>query len=197
MVSSWAKFGRPCSNSVGLRCRHCDPFLHWHESISGHDQQTSFLLAKIYVSNSSSIEVVDRALMLRDELLRLVKRRLQHAQQCVKLNIKKLSCTAMSCSSGLVTQYWPVRLQPYRQNNVAHHVSHKLSRRYFPILDALHLIAYCIKLSTRSRIHNVFHVLKPQIGDQLVLACQLPPFSMDDKLLLVPLAILAFRVLHC
>lgn len=70
------------------------------------------------------------------------------------------------------------KLQPYRQQSVAHRSSHKISPKYYgpyKIVDKIGEVAYRLQLPSTSQVHPVFHVsqLNRLIGTAIT-ANQLP-----------------------
>ena len=66
-----------------------------------------------------------------------------------------------------------LRLQPFKQQSLAHKASHKLSPRFygpFQVLQRIGAAAYKLQLPPESRIHPVFHVscLKKQLGQDVL-----------------------------
>ena len=66
-----------------------------------------------------------------------------------------------------------LRLQPFKQQSLAHKASHKLSLRFygpFQVLQRIGAAAYKLQLPPESRIHPIFHVscLKKQLGQDVL-----------------------------
>ena len=88
-----------------------------------------------------------------------------------------------------------LKLQPYRQNNVALKKNLKLNPRYYDpyqISKRIGIMAYELKLPEGSLIHPVFHVslLKKKIGDATIVSSRLPVSDKEGRMQIMPIAIL-------
>ena len=93
-----------------------------------------------------------------------------------------------------------LRLQPYKQQSIAHKASHKLSPRFygpFQVLQRIGVATYKLQLPLESRIHPVFHVscLKKQLGQHILPIPTLPTVNNVGVLNPKPIAILDRRKL--
>ncbi|XP_024017258.1 uncharacterized protein LOC112090357 [Morus notabilis] len=93
-----------------------------------------------------------------------------------------------------------VKLQPYRQTTVATQLNSKLCRCYFgsfPIAAHAGPVTYTLELPSSSRIYPTFHVslLKAFHREAPVTSYPLPELSHTNKPLLVPIAVLAGRII--
>ena len=94
-----------------------------------------------------------------------------------------------------------LRLQPFKQQSLAHKASHKLSPRFygpFQVLQRIGAAAYKLQLPPESRIHPVFHVscLKKQLGQDVLPIPILPTVNDVGVLNLELVAILDSRELN-
>ena len=88
-----------------------------------------------------------------------------------------------------------IKLQPYKQNSVAHQSCHKLSYKYFrpyPVEDR-------IKLPDGVKVHNVFHIsqLKKKLGDIAVSSAWLQFLQELGEQLRVPMTNLDRQLVKC
>jgi hypothetical protein len=87
------------------------------------------------------------------------------------------------------------RVEPYRQSSLKRSGAKKLkSKLYGPykVIRRIGEVAYELKLSEGSKIHNVFHVscLKKAGGQQVSISKELPPLDEEGQLELVPKEVL-------
>lgn len=91
-----------------------------------------------------------------------------------------------------------VKLHPYHQTMVARWLNNKLYRWYFgpyPILDVVGPVGYKWQLPTSSKIHPTFHVMLLKYkGEPPSEVHALPPSSLDNRLVLLFLVIVASRI---
>ena len=131
-----------------------------------------------YLAGDSKVEAVDRSLKARKECLKMLKYHLERAQHRMKQQADKHR-TDKSLEVGDMVY---VRLQPYRQQSLAHRSSQKLSAKFFgpfPVVSKVGAVAYKLQLPEASKIHPVFHIsqLRKHIGSKTVHST-LP--DMDD-----------------
>ncbi|CAL0309700.1 unnamed protein product [Lupinus luteus] len=143
-----------------------------------------------YLSGGSNIELVDRSLTKRDEMLRLLKFHLRRAQD----RMKQFADKHRSDREFEVGTLVYVKLHPYRQISVEHRVNAKLAPKYFgpyPIASRVGRVAYALVLPSHSKIHLVFHVsqLKKHVGAAIT-STGLPSSDMGPLALKEPEAIL-------
>ncbi|XP_062093441.1 uncharacterized protein LOC133799440 [Humulus lupulus] len=148
-----------------------------------------------YTRGATTIQAVEADLLKQDEILHHLKHNLQRAQQRMQQQANKKRRDIEFQVGELVL----VKLQPYRQTTVAHRLNSKLCRRYFGPFEVLARagpVAYTLKLPQGSRIHPTLHVslLKPYHGSQPLTCYPLPEFSIANKPVMVPLAIIATRI---
>ncbi|KAL4368203.1 hypothetical protein GQ457_05G027960 [Hibiscus cannabinus] len=138
-----------------LRCMAGDDpnkwetYLAWAEYWYNTAYQTS--------AGSASNTHVDQALKERDELLRVLKHNLVHAQGRMKNQADKHR-RELEFDEGARVY---VRLQPYRQLSLRLRKHNKLGPRFFGpyrILKRIGPVAYKLDLPDSTRVHPVFHV---------------------------------------
>ncbi|CAL0299324.1 unnamed protein product [Lupinus luteus] len=118
-----------------------------------------------YLPGESKVELVDRSLHKRDEMLKLLKFHLQRAQQ----RMKHMADKHRSDRQFVAGDWVYVKLHPYRQISVTNRSNAKLAPKFYgpyQILSKVGLVAYALSLPTGSKIHHVFHVsqLKKHVG---------------------------------
>lgn len=147
-----------------------------------------------YSKGSTSIQALEDMLIERDSMLCSLKENLRQTQHLMaqKANLHRRE-TQLQVGDKVL-----VRLQAYRQASVAKRSSHKLARRYygpFAVVEHIGPVAYKLDLPTDCRIHPVFRfsLLKPYVGNSSIDVYSLPPRSVDNKPLSLPIAICAER----
>lgn len=88
-----------------------------------------------------------------------------------------------------------VKLRPYCQTSLTGHHYNKLAKQFYGpyrIVDKFGTAAYKLELPSTTKIHPVFHcsLLKLHKGPFTASVDPLPPLAIDNKPLVVPLAIL-------
>lgn len=88
-----------------------------------------------------------------------------------------------------------VKLQPYKQQSLAHRFNFKLSQRYYgpyKIAKKISGTTYTLELPADSRIHPIFYIsrLKKFKGSIEVDNPQSPLISVENQPILYPIAIL-------
>jgi len=119
-----------------------------------------------YLLRESKVELVDKSLQKREEMLKLAKFHMKRAQE----RMKQLADKHRSEREFQVGDLVFVKLHPYRQIFVAFKSNAKLAPKYYgpyPILEKIGVVAYKVQLPANSLIHNVFHVsqLKKLVGE--------------------------------
>jgi hypothetical protein len=143
-----------------------------------------------YIAGSSRLEAVETELSSREDILELLKKKLQKAQESMKNSADK-----KRLPHNFKQGDWAfVKLRPHRQVSVAGHRVNKLAKRYygpFKLLRAIGEVAFELELPASSRIHPIFHVsqLKPCVSEAIS-GADLPPNSVDNCPVIQPLAIL-------
>ncbi|KAG8646403.1 hypothetical protein MANES_09G001401v8 [Manihot esculenta] len=110
-----------------------------------------------YAPGSSQVDVVDKALIDRDEVLCDIRLRLQQAQHHMKQFYDQGHRNASFVPGDFV---W-LRLHPHQQLSISSERSNKLGPLFygpFKIIKPVGNVAYELELSLDSKIHNVFHV---------------------------------------
>lgn len=119
-----------------------------------------------YTTGSSFVDEMDHTLQDQTKVLRFLKDNLNAAQARIKQDGKYRSKREFKVGDWVF-----LRLQPYRQISVNVHPSKKLLSRFYGsykvLLEHIGLVAYCLDLPSKSKIHYVFHVycLKKKLGE--------------------------------
>ncbi|KAH9770474.1 hypothetical protein KPL71_012393 [Citrus sinensis] len=147
-----------------------------------------------YIPGSSNVHEVDKELMSRDDLLKLLKQNLEMAKNRMKQQADRHRRDVQFDIGDLVY----LKLQPFRQQSVFKRANQKLASKYygpFPIIEKIGVSAYKLQLPEGTKIHPVFHVscLKKRIGDGEVPLYTTPPVSDDGILELQPATVKDFR----
>jgi len=150
-----------------------------------------------YLLGSSPIEAVDQLLTECQELLIVLKRKLEKAKHQMKV---QADCKCRDVSYA-VHELVYVRLCPYRQLSATGGPYHKLSIWFygpFQILEKIGSVAYKLALPNTSKILPVFYcsLLKPHIGPLPNSFNQLPASSHYNHPLVLPLTILKSKWDH-
>ena len=119
-----------------------------------------------YLLGEFKVQVVAKCLEEREKMLLIVKFHLLRAQH----RMKQLADRHRSDKSFEIGDWVFLKLQPYRQQTVAHRTSNKISPKYYgpyKILDKFGSVASKLELPTTSQIHPVFHIsqLKKLVGN--------------------------------
>ncbi|KAL4186704.1 hypothetical protein AMTRI_Chr09g35320 [Amborella trichopoda] len=137
-----------------------------------------------HVPGATSVELVEKELVDRDQLLNELQIQLQAAQ-----NRKK---------------YFEIRdlvdlsLQPYRQVSISLRKNLKLSPRYYgpyEIIQKVGSVAYKLQLPDEARIHPIFHVscLKKKVGTSVQVYHELPTLHEEEDAILAQLQVVLDR----
>ncbi|PKA61698.1 putative mitochondrial protein [Apostasia shenzhenica] len=149
-----------------------------------------------YTTGESEVDAVDRSLSAHETARIMLKKNLEIAQNRMRqlANRKRSECTLE------VTDWVYVKLKPYRQDSIAHRVSHKLSPRYFSpfqVIEKIGSVAYKLKLPEGSKIHAVFHIsmLKKHVGNHPAEGSFPSMLNDHGQVVLEPIAILDRRLI--
>ncbi len=99
----------------------------------------------------------------REHMLRVLRERLQEAQNRMKQNADRRRIDKEYTEGEMVY----LKLQPYRQNSLAKRKNHKLTSKYygpFEILQRVGPVAYRLQLPEDTAVHPVFHVSQLKKG---------------------------------
>ncbi|GJS76205.1 retrotransposon-related protein [Tanacetum coccineum] len=147
-----------------------------------------------YLAGESSVEVVDRSMLAREQVLSMLKFHLKRAQdRMVSLANKNRTDRSFDVGTWVF-----LKLQPHRQVTVRQGQYHKLSSKYFgpfQIIEQIGKVAYKLQLPSHSLIHPVFHIsqLKECKGDVNTMVT-LHVCDNNGQLSVVPVAILEKRL---
>ena len=137
---------------------------------------------------------VDSLLQSRQHILTLLRQNLVDAQAHMKQQ-----CDLHKSERAFNVGDWVyLRLQPYKQQLVAHRAFHKLSPRFFgpyQVLEKIGEVAYRLDLPSDATIHPVFHVscLKAKLGYNHVAIALLPSVNSNGILTPKPVVVLLTR----
>ncbi|KAF2315859.1 hypothetical protein GH714_040513 [Hevea brasiliensis] len=150
---------------------------------------------KIKSTGTAKVAAVERELGDRDDMLRELKRKIQHAQSRMK-QIYDLKHQEREFAIGDLVY---LKLHPYKQRSLAVRRNFKLSPKYygpFKVLQKIGAVAYKLELPATAKVHPVFHVslLKKHFGAGSSVQTQLPQFDDDDEPNPQPEAILDSRI---
>lgn len=134
---------------------------------------------------------VEEKLLRRDMVLKDLHQNIRSAQARMKRNYES-NHTEREFSVG---DWVYLKLQPYKQLSMRKYF--KLSPKYygpFKVLQRIRVVAYKLELPGDARIHLLFHVsfLKKVVGHNINAQSQLP-VVINEKMVLVPLAVLEYR----
>ena len=137
------------------------------------------------------VAAVEEVLQRRANMDHTLKKQLETARHRMKQLVDK-NRSEREFSEG---DWVFLKLQPYRQNNVALRKNLKLNPRYYDpyqISKRIGIMAYELKLPEGSLIHPVFHVslLKKKIGDATIMSSRLPVLDKEGRMQIMPIAIL-------
>ncbi|KAD4384249.1 hypothetical protein E3N88_24417 [Mikania micrantha] len=147
-----------------------------------------------YVSGETNNAELETQLLLRDDMLQLLRANLQKAQDRMKAQADQKR-RELSFQVGDAVF---LRIQPYRQRSLAKKRFEKLSPRFYGpylITKKVGPVAYELALPEDSRIHPVFHVsmLKPARGAVPTTPVSPLPITNDWEVDLQPAKILSHR----
>ncbi|GJV55886.1 hypothetical protein Tco_1456891 [Tanacetum coccineum] len=111
-----------------------------------------------YIQGSSSVDLVDRTLMAREEAIKLLKFYLKRDQDIMKSQANK-----HRINKEFEVGIWVyLKLQPYRQITVRQGSQHKLSANFYGpfIVTRIGKVAYKLQLPDYVKVHPVFHIFQ-------------------------------------
>ncbi|XP_019414654.1 PREDICTED: uncharacterized protein LOC109326422 [Lupinus angustifolius] len=111
-----------------------------------------------YLPGKSKVQLVDRSLAKRKEMLKVLKFHLRRAQDRMKQLADKSRSDRQFNEGDLVY----VKLHSYKQISVAARVNEKLATKYFgpfPIISKVGAVAYKVQFPDHAKTHNVFMFL--------------------------------------
>ena len=128
-----------------------------------------------YERGTAKLDVVEQALLERDQMLALLKSNLVWAQTRMKNQADKHR-TEREFTVG---DWVFLRLIPYQLQSLNSHAFHKLHPKFygpFEVVERIGKVAYKLKLPEGTKIHHVFHVscLKKKLGSQITPTAALP-----------------------
>lgn len=103
------------------------------------------------------MDTLDSSLQHREQVITNLKHNLCKAHN----RMKQMADKKISERTFAVGEWVYLRLQPFRQTSVAMRQAPKLAAKFFgpyQITKKVGMVAYSLKLSQDSRIHNTFHV---------------------------------------
>ncbi|GKC21779.1 retrovirus-related pol polyprotein from transposon 17.6 [Tanacetum coccineum] len=147
-----------------------------------------------YMAKDSLVEVVDRTLQAREQVVQLLKFNIKRAQDRMKSQADKRRFDRIF----QVNDCLYLKLQPYRQITVRQGGQHKLSSKFFgpfQVLEKIGKVAYKLKLPDYAKVHPVFHVsqLKPCYIDSAVMG-SFPSCDSEGLLSVTPFKLLDRRM---
>jgi hypothetical protein len=148
-----------------------------------------------YIPGTARVEVVERELMTRDQVLRELRENMKLAQE----RMKKVYDGKHREEEFEEGEWVFLKLHPYKQVSVHLRRSAKLAARFFgpfKIIKKISPVAYKLELPLGARIHPVFHVslLKRYLGGEKIALSQLPDVLEDDRIIPKPRAVLEKRI---
>lgn len=128
-------------------------------------------------------------------VLQQLKQLLQQAQQRMRQQQDKKMIERLLKEGDWVY----LKLKPYKQLSLHKSKMWKLTQKYcglFEVIQCIGPVAYKLQLPPDARVHPVFHVsqLKKHIGATDRVVASLPPLDDKGQYLLVPVAVLAKRM---
>lgn len=141
-----------------------------------------------YIIGTSKVEEVNRLLIDRDAMIKLLRFHIHRTQhRTIQLANKKRTYRSFDIGDWIY-----VKLQAYMRQSVVRHLNHKLSPLYYGpyrIEDRIGKVAYKLELPAHSKINPTFHVskLKKSVKQGTTVSSTLPGAIFEE---LVPLCIL-------
>ncbi|XP_038978713.1 uncharacterized protein LOC120109046 [Phoenix dactylifera] len=151
-------------------------------------------LTRYEIGTTKNFEV-EKELLAREEVLKIVKRELKKSQE----RMKKFHDRKRRDGELQPGDYVYLKLQPTQQKSLRKRVSYKLAKRYYgpyKILERIGKVAYKLELPYNSLLHPVFHIswLKKRVGDPSTIGVELPKFDEEGRIVLQPMKVLQCRI---
>jgi hypothetical protein len=147
-----------------------------------------------YLLDTSKVQVVDQTLIVREDILCILKENLVMAHYRMKQQADQ-GCSERQFVEG--DQVF-LRLQPYKQTSImVKHCQNLAPKFYGPytVLKRVGQVTYQLALPSQSKLHPIFHVscLKKVIGTRCQIQTNLPELAGEGSIWIQPEAVLDQR----